>query len=253
MPGRPYSLLIATLFLVFAPLTGPGAGVPDESSADDWSGTYRYVSMHAGSERPTGETRGNVSLTKEADGYHLGLKPYRDFVFREVKPGVLEAPKLGKIIRGALVFEDAASSQRVLRVDLCYEHFLLFRLPSDVPVKPPAGQGRADRDRLVTSVAKAVGPTYIIKLYETPATSNFLYRIDVCDATGARVLQSLTLRNGVPLRPQDRVDAFQVLDVDGDGFADIKVLGGLKDGKAWYKIWLYDPAAKQFVWSQKDR
>jgi hypothetical protein len=105
-------------------------------------------------------------------------------------------------------------------------------------------------DRLVKSVKKKVGskgPTLVFKLYATWSFSNFHYRIDVCEKDG-RVLQSEEFQNEVSL--DDGKNAFQITDTNDDGYRDIKVLGGQKDGKPWYKVWLYQPATKRFVWSK---
>lgn len=107
-------------------------------------------------------------------------------------------------------------------------------------------------DQFVTRVKKQVspkGPTFVFEVYQLVSYSNFLYRIDVCNAEDTLVLQSVEFANGVPLGTDP--DALQIADVNGDGYLDIKVLGGRRDGKAWYKVWLYEPAKGQFVWSEK--
>ncbi len=253
MQGRSVQLAMATTLLVLTPLVPARPAVPDQPKAEGWSGTYyRWAPL----EERAGGVGGmpeRVTLTQEKDGYHLSLKAYRAEAFVEVRPGVLESPRLGQIYRGSLRFEDrAVASQPVLRVDLCYEHFLLFWNSAAVAQGPSQGRGEAavDGAKLITSIRKPVGPTYLIQLYATPVASNFGYRIDVCSADGSRVLQSLPFRNGVQL--EGRNDRFQSVDVDGDGFADLKVLGGFRDGKAWYKVWRYDPVRKQFVWSARD-
>lgn len=54
------------------------------------------------------------------------------------------------------------------------------------------------------------------------------------------------VRNGVdPSKP----GATELTDVDGDGYADLRVLGGEAQGEAWHKIWIYDPKEEGFVWS----
>lgn len=116
-----------------------------------------------------------------------------------------------------------------------------------------ATAGEPPGDRLITTLKRAVGPkgpTHVFKLYATPAHSNFRYRIDVCEADGIRVLQSEEFRNGVSL--EGETDAFRLMDVNDDGYLDIKVLGGRKAGGTWYKTWLYDPAQRQFVWRTMD-
>lgn len=112
---------------------------------------------------------------------------------------------------------------------------------------------KPDQAHLVSSVKKkmgAKGPTYVFKLYSLEAFSNFWYRIDVSNEDDSKVLQSEKIRNGVPL--EDKASSFEVVDVDSDGYRDIKVLGGENKGKAWFKIWLYDSSKRAFVWSKRD-
>jgi len=40
--------------------------------------------------------------------------------------------------------------------------------------------------------------------------------------------------------------------VNRDGYLDIQVLGGETQGKAWYKVWLYDADKDTFVWRARD-
>ena len=117
----------------------------------------------------------------------------------------------------------------------------------------PAEANPPESDRLIATVKKKVaarGATRIFRLYEKPSVSNFRYRIDVCSADGTRVLQTEEFRNGVSL---DSKEAFRIIDADGDGYVDIKVLAGTKDGRPWFKIWLYDPVRERFVWSRRER
>jgi hypothetical protein len=88
-------------------------------------------------------------------------------------------------------------------------------------------------------------------VYRLQTYSNFHYRIDVCNEKGTLVLHSVEFGNFVAL--ENDPDAFQISDVDGDGYLDIRVLGGRQDGKAWYKVWRYDSDKGQFVWSEKGR
>lgn len=110
-----------------------------------------------------------------------------------------------------------------------------------------------DQVHLVSSIKKKVGakgPTYVFKLYSLEAFSNFWYRVDVSNEDDSEVLQSEKIRNGVPL--ESKAGSFQIVDVDSDGYCDIKVLGGEDKGKTWFKIWLYDPSKRVFVWSKRN-
>jgi hypothetical protein len=110
---------------------------------------------------------------------------------------------------------------------------------------PTVSQSR----RLIATVNKQIGargPASVFKLYTLPALSNYHYLIEIHDETGKIVWQSGEIRNGVSLEGKPR--AFQIVDVNADGYHDIKVLGGNKTGRAWYKVWLYDRKTRKHVW-----
>src|SRR5918992_4219184 len=105
------------------------------------------------------------------------------------------------------------------------------------------------QSELVSTVKKKIGPqgpTFVFKLYSIPAFSNYHYRIDVCDGDERIVLQSESIRNGVRLEGKPK--SFQIVDVNSDNYDDIKVLGGYSEGRAWYKVALYDPDRQEYVW-----
>ena len=79
------------------------------------------------------------------------------------------------------------------------------------------------------------------------ALNDMRYRIDLLRSSGGDVAQSIEVRNGVdPAVP----GGVAFVDVDNDGFADLRVLGGrTQQGDDWYKIWRFDPASRTFVWS----
>lgn len=115
-------------------------------------------------------------------------------------------------------------------------------------------QGQYERQRqrqrqLISTITKQVGaqsPTYVFKLYWVESFSNYHYLIEVSSEGEKRVLQSIAIRNGIRL--EDRPKSFQIIDTNSDCYDDIKVLGGYKSGKAWYKVMLYDKDAHQYVW-----
>jgi hypothetical protein len=108
--------------------------------------------------------------------------------------------------------------------------------------------------KLISTVRKKIwpeGPTRVFKLYAVAACGNYHYRVDVCDAGGSVVLQGLEeIRNGIRL--EGRFRPFQVVDVNFDGYADLKVLAGYSEGRAWYKVWLYDAGRQRYVWVNRD-
>lgn len=108
------------------------------------------------------------------------------------------------------------------------------------------------QSRLIATVTKQIGaqgPTYVFRLYSVQAFSNYHYLIEIHDKSGKKVWQSEEIRNGVSL--EGKPGSFQIVDVNSDGYDDIKVLGGHKTGQAWYKVWLYDRATQKYVWGQE--
>ena len=57
------------------------------------------------------------------------------------------------------------------------------------------------------------------------------------------------------LAVEDRRDSFQILDLNGDGFSDIRLLAGFDNSgrydKPWYKGWVYQPESHLFVFNPK--
>jgi hypothetical protein len=79
--------------------------------------------------------------------------------------------------------------------------------------------------RLLSNITKQIGaegPTYVFRLYAVEALSNYHYLIEIRDEGGKKVLQSVKIRNGVNL--EDLPRSFQIVDVNSDGYDDIKVL-----------------------------
>jgi hypothetical protein len=100
----------------------------------------------------------------------------------------------------------------------------------------------------VTKPMRTSGPTRTFKLFREPAFSNWYYRIVVCSEDGSHVLQEITgIRNGIDVARQPH--SFEISVPEGNGFADIRLLGGFDrdDGKAWYKVWSYQPATSSYV------
>jgi hypothetical protein len=102
-------VLVAGLVSVQTSQAEPGK---DRPQADPWAG--RYVAH--------GDwLKGAVVIKKEGDVYRLSRKPYDGYPFREVRPGVLENPDLGRIYKGSLRFEDRRPAVTVLHYEFCYE------------------------------------------------------------------------------------------------------------------------------------
>lgn len=86
------------------------------------------------------------------------------------------------------------------------------------------------------------GPTLTVRVVEQPASSNWNYDLHV---TTDGVDQHFAIRNGQPVTRED----IRLVDVNGDGFLDIMVVGG-KDhrGEAWFKTMVYDSKGKKYGW-----
>ncbi len=107
--------------------------------------------------------------------------------------------------------------------------------------------------KLVSTVRKKIvpeGPTHVFKLYSVESLSNYHYRIEVYDESGRVIFQSEEIRNGVSL--EGKSGRFRIADINSDGYADIKVLGGYSRGRAWYKVWLYDTGRQKYVWASRN-
>lgn len=110
-----------------------------------------------------------------------------------------------------------------------------------------------DQSKPVSTVRKKIvpeGPTYVFKLYSVESLSNYHYRIEVSDEGGRIIFQSEEIRNGVRL--EGKRGRFRIADINSDGYADIKVLGGYSRGRAWYKVWLYDAGRQKYVWASRN-
>jgi len=91
------------------------------------------------------------------------------------------------------------------------------------------------------------GPFLHIQLLpQRGAFSNFLYLLEIRGREDV-LIQSVSIRNGVPIYK----DGFEVVDLNADGYKDIRLLGG-KDraGDRWYKSWLYNPNTKKYSWPE---
>lgn len=127
-------LALPALWLALTPPPGRTCGRP--AAPDLWSGEYRVLGGWAGHHQA------RVTISKKGNSYRLNLKGYEGYSFTEVRPGVLECKRLGKIYRGSLRFDnEPKAATRVLRADLCYEHFYLFAAPAGGagPKAPPKG------------------------------------------------------------------------------------------------------------------
>ena len=72
------------------------------------------------------------------------------------------------------------------------------------------------------------------------------YDIHILRGKFKEVLQTISVRNGVDLTKPGSVE---LLDLNADGFRDLRLWGGGEGEKRWYKIWYYDVKNGKFSWS----
>ncbi len=224
---------------------------PAAPEAARWEGTYLlYDQYDTKREGQFAEAR-KVTITRDGDGYKLSSKPYDGYKFFEKTKGVLSDTKdvLGKIYFGSAEFADGKRA-RVLRVEFCYEYFILYDQTTEPAKKPAAGAARPQSlpvnepagFKLAAPLNRG-GPQLTVEVIPQVLASNWLYTLHITSTDGLD--QSLTVRNGQPLTAKD----VRLVDVSADGFVDLMVVGGQdSQGDNWYKTWLYDGKSKQFRW-----
>jgi hypothetical protein len=97
--------------------------------------------VHRARLKGTGEAQ-TITITKDANGYSLG-KPYDDQHFTEGTRWVLSDGKggLGKVYLGSAEYADGKKVP-ILRVEFCYENFVLYRDPLSEHVGRAESQGK---------------------------------------------------------------------------------------------------------------
>lgn len=72
------------------------------------------------------------------------------------------------------------------------------------------------------------------------------YKLDIIRNANKSLIQTISVRNGVdPSVP----GGLEIIDINQDGYGDLRLRGGETAKSAWYKIWYFDPKSEQFVWS----
>jgi len=103
--------------------------------ADPWIGSYlKYARYDSGRTGQFGEAQ-TITISKDRDGYFLS-KPYDDAHFKEKTKGVLSDRDggLGEIYFGSVEYADG-KKRTILRVEFCYEDFVLYRKETGEKVK----------------------------------------------------------------------------------------------------------------------
>lgn len=115
-------------------------GQTQESSSqetDPWIGSYlKYSRYDTGRTGQFGEAL-TITISKDRDGYCMS-KPYADAHFKEKTKGVLSDRDfgLGKIYLGSVEYADGKKDS-ILRVEFCYEDFVLYRKVVSETAKAP--------------------------------------------------------------------------------------------------------------------
>lgn len=116
--------------------TGQAQETPTQET-EPWIGSYlKYARYDTGRTGQFGEAQ-TITISKDRDGYTLS-KPYADAHFKEKTKGVLSDGDggLGKIYLGSVEYSDG-KKDTILRVEFCYEDFVLFREAIKETAKEP--------------------------------------------------------------------------------------------------------------------
>lgn len=76
--------------------------------------------------------------------------------------------------------------------------------------------------------------------------NDMYYELRIVRDSDRAIAQTIPIRNGEDLTQAGRVE---LVDMNGDGHPDLRVLGGYVDKNPWHKIWLFDTKTETFVWS----
>ena len=104
---------------------------------EPWIGSYlKYARFDTERIGSSGEAQ-TITISKDRDGYSLS-KPYADAHFQEKTKGVLSDGDggLGKIYFGTVEYADG-KKYSILRVEFCYEDFVLYREEANKTAKVP--------------------------------------------------------------------------------------------------------------------
>ena len=108
------------------------AGAPRALSVETTPDYFCGKFQNLGGYFPHAKDQQHVEIVKEGNEYRLiGTKSYDTYRFVKVEDGVLEDKDkhLGKIHMGTTTFKGLDMKMRILKVDFCYNSFLL--LPMD--------------------------------------------------------------------------------------------------------------------------
>jgi len=91
-------------------------------------------------------------------------------------------------------------------------------------------------------------PGYGVDLGLDPATGNI---VELLVYRGQKQVQALKVCTADPVPRQSPIGTMDTADFNFDGHGDLLLETAFKDGNASYCIWLFNPKAKRFVFSQQ--
>ena len=123
---------------------------------------------------------------------------------------------------------------------------ILISMAIVLPQSQASGVDGKSFDELIFSCEQEIGspgPAGKFLLYQKPDFNNYYYQLVVMINGSSKF--SCDIRSGISLKT---TGAISVLDINDDGFKDVRILGGQdRFGKRWYKEWFFDPAKSTFV------
>ncbi|MDO8646951.1 MAG: kelch repeat-containing protein [Candidatus Diapherotrites archaeon] len=74
------------------------------------------------------------------------------------------------------------------------------------------------------------------------------YGLEIVRLSDNKVIQTISVRNAVDLTKPGVVE---LIDLNNDGFKDLRVIGGYDGKKPLYKVWYFDTKTQSFVWLEQ--
>ena len=78
--------------------------------------------------------------------------------------------------------------------------------------------------------------------------NDLYYGLEIVRLSDNKVIQTISVRNGVDLTKPGIVE---LIDLNNDGFKDLRVIGGYDGKKPLYKVWYFDTKTQTFAWLEQ--